>query len=62
MGCLGVGEAARGEQLITNQGQEWTGIHITGQEGGSPSKKKEGLSHIKRGRLRQEQEARGWVG
>ncbi len=26
MGCLGVGEAARGEQLIANQGQEWMGI------------------------------------
>jgi hypothetical protein len=24
VGCLGVGEAARGEQLIANQGQEWT--------------------------------------
>jgi hypothetical protein len=26
MGCLGEGEAARGEQLIANQGQEWMGI------------------------------------
>jgi hypothetical protein len=25
MGCLGVGEATRGEQLIANQGQEWNG-------------------------------------
>ncbi len=29
MGCLGVGEAARGEQLIANQGQEWMGIRAT---------------------------------
>jgi hypothetical protein len=26
VGCLGVGEAARGEQFIANQGQEWMGI------------------------------------
>ncbi len=62
MGCLGVGEAARGEQLRANQGQEWMGICITSKEAGSLSKYKEGLSHIKRGRLRQDQEARGWVG
>jgi hypothetical protein len=24
-----VGEAARGEQLMANQGQEWMGIHTT---------------------------------
>ncbi len=37
-GALGVGEAARGEQLIANQGQEWMGIRITSKEAGSPSK------------------------
>jgi hypothetical protein len=29
VGCFGVGEAARGEQLIANQGQEWMGIRTT---------------------------------
>jgi hypothetical protein len=28
MGCLGVGEAARGEQLIANQGQEWMSMRV----------------------------------
>jgi hypothetical protein len=31
VGCLGVGEAARGEQLIANQRQEWMGIGTTNQ-------------------------------
>ncbi len=29
VGCLGVGEAARGEQSIANQGQEWMSIRTT---------------------------------
>ncbi len=61
MGCLGVGEAARGEQLIANQGQEWMGIRPRAKEAVSQSKQKEGLSHIRGGKLKQEQEARGWI-
>jgi hypothetical protein len=38
VGCLGVGEAARGEQLIESQGHEWMGICIMSKEVGSPSK------------------------
>jgi hypothetical protein len=38
MGCVGVGEAAKGEQLIANQGQEWMGILTTSKKAGSPSK------------------------
>jgi hypothetical protein len=39
-----VGEAARGEQLIANQGQEWMGILFAPQEkeAGSPVSKKKG--------------------
>jgi hypothetical protein len=33
-----MGEAARGEQLIANQGQEWMGIHTTTKEAGYASK------------------------
>ncbi len=35
MGCVRVGEAAKGGQLIANQGQEWMG---TSKKAGSPSK------------------------
>ncbi len=38
MGCAGVGEAAKGEQLIANQGQEWMGIRTMSKKAGSPSK------------------------
>jgi hypothetical protein len=38
MGCVGVGEVAKGEQLIANQGQEWTGIRTTSKKADSPSK------------------------
>ncbi len=38
MGCVGVGEVAKGEQLIANQGQEWMGILATSKIAGSPSK------------------------
>jgi hypothetical protein len=38
MGCVGVGEVAKGEQLIENLGQEWMGIHTTSKKAGSPSK------------------------
>jgi hypothetical protein len=37
MWCVQVGEVAEGEQLITNQGQEWMGIHSTSKKAGSPS-------------------------
>ncbi len=47
MGCLGVGETARGGQLIANQGQEWMGICTTTRKAGSPSKKKEGLTSVR---------------
>jgi hypothetical protein len=42
MGCVGVGEVAKGEQLIANQGQEWMGIRATSKIASSPSKKKSG--------------------
>ncbi len=54
MGCLGVGETARGEQLIANQGQESIVFAQRAKETGSPSKQKEGLSHMKGGKSRQE--------
>jgi hypothetical protein len=38
MGFLGVGEAAKGEQLIANQGKEWMGICATSKKAGSLSK------------------------
>ncbi len=38
MGCIRVGEVAKGEQLIANQGQEWVGIRVTSKIAGSPSK------------------------
>jgi hypothetical protein len=37
-GCVGVGEVAKGEQLIANQGQEWKGICAMSKIAGSPSK------------------------
>jgi hypothetical protein len=40
MGCVGVVEAAKGEQLIANQGQEWMGIRTMSKKAGSPSSKK----------------------
>ncbi len=42
MGCVRVGEAAKGGQLIANQGQEWMGIHTMNKKAGSPGKKKSG--------------------
>ncbi len=41
-GCIGVGELAKGKQLIANQGQEWMGIRTTSKIAGSPSSKKAG--------------------
>ncbi len=38
MGCVRLGEVAKGKQLIANQGQEWMGIHTTSKKTGSPSK------------------------
>ncbi len=38
VGCVWVGEVAKGGQLIANQGQEWMGIRATIKEAGSPSK------------------------
>jgi hypothetical protein len=42
MGCVRVGEVAKGEQLIANHGQEWMGIRTTSKTAGSPSKLKSG--------------------
>jgi hypothetical protein len=42
MGRVRVGEAAKGGQLITKQGQEWMGICTTSKKAGSPSSKKAG--------------------
>jgi hypothetical protein len=38
MGCVRVGEVAKGEQLIANQGQEWMGIRTMNKIAGSLSK------------------------
>ncbi len=38
MGCVRVGEVAKGEQSVANQGQEWMGIRTTIKKAGSPSK------------------------
>jgi hypothetical protein len=37
MGCVRVGEVAKDEQLIANQGQEWMGIPAMSKIAGSPS-------------------------
>jgi hypothetical protein len=42
VGCLGVGEAARGGQSIANQGQEWMGIR-------TPSKRSWFSKQVNRG-------------
>ncbi len=42
MGCLGMGEAARGEQLMANQGQEWMGIRTTSKKQDLQVSKKKG--------------------
>ncbi len=38
MGCVGVGEVAKGGQSIANYGQEWMGIRIMSKKACSPSK------------------------
>jgi hypothetical protein len=38
VGWVGLGEAAKGEQSIANQGQEWMCIRATIKKAGSPSK------------------------
>jgi hypothetical protein len=38
LGCVGVGEAAKGKQLTANQGQEWMNIRTTSKKADSPSK------------------------
>ncbi len=42
MGCGRVGDAAKGGQLITNQGKEWMGIRTTSKKAGSTRSKKAG--------------------
>ncbi len=61
MGCLGVGEAARGEQLIANQGQEWMGYsHHEQKKQDLQVSQKRGKSY-QGGKQRQEQRAGGWL-
>jgi hypothetical protein len=43
-----VGEAARGEQLIANQGQEWMGICTTSKRSWFSKQVKRGVSKYKR--------------
>ncbi len=38
VGCERVIEAAKGGQLLSNQGQEWMGIRAMSKKAGSPSK------------------------
>ncbi len=38
MGCVRVGEVAKGEQLIANQEQEWMGICTESKKAGTPRK------------------------
>jgi hypothetical protein len=47
MGCIRVGEVAKGEQLIAKQGQEWMGICTTSKKAGSPSKEKKWVTEIR---------------
>jgi hypothetical protein len=49
VGCLEVGEAARGEQLIANQGQEWMGIRTTSKKSWFSKKVKREVDKCKRG-------------
>ncbi len=37
-----MGEAAKGGQLLANQGQEWMGIRATSKKAGSPRKENKG--------------------
>jgi hypothetical protein len=62
VGCLGVGEVARGEQLIANQGQEWMGIHTTRKRSRISKyvSKKKGW-FIQRGQNEAKMEGKGWV-
>jgi hypothetical protein len=56
-----VGEAARGEQLIANQGQDWMGIRTMSKRSRISKKVKRGVESYKGGKLGQERDARGWV-
>jgi hypothetical protein len=38
MGCVRVGKAAKGGQLIANERQEWMGFLTTSKKAGYPSK------------------------
>ncbi len=48
MGCLGVGKAARGEHLITNQGQELLGIRSTSKKSWFSKLVKSGVDKCKK--------------
>ncbi len=61
MGCLGVGEAARGEQLIANQGQEWMGIRTTSKRSCLSKYVKRGVSKYEEGWGNGKREAKGGV-
>ncbi len=61
MGCLGVGEAAKFEQLIANQGQEWMGIRSTSKRSWFSEEVKRGIGKYKGEPDDGEQEAKGGV-
>jgi hypothetical protein len=54
-----VGEAAKGEQLIANQGQEWMGIHTTSKRSRISKYVKRRVGSYERGQVKQGREARG---
>ncbi len=60
MECLGVGELARGEQLIANQGQEWMGSHHKQKKQDLQVSKKKGW-FMQRGQNEAKMEGKGWA-
>ncbi len=63
MGCLGEGEAARGEHLIANQGQEWMGICTTSIRSWFSKEVKREVTSYKRGQVkaRTGSKGMGWL-
>jgi hypothetical protein len=61
VGCLRVGEAARGEQLIANQGQEWMGVCTTSKRRWLSKYVKRGVSKYEERYGNGEREAKGGV-
>ncbi len=54
-----MGEAARGEQLIVNQRQEWMGIRIMSKRSWFSKKVKRGVESYKRKQLRKSGKQKG---